>query len=265
MKYKILKELQTIGCIKRGEFVLKSGLKSNLYFDLRKVISYPKLLNKIVEQIYLNVENTDFVIGVPYAGIPYASALCSSYNIPMLFLVGWRGEPYKKDEPQHLVQGELTEKILQSLNINYSILPDHIEYCEYIVEDAIKYIKNTNKPYVLLVKRQTFEKYLPINSDLKNINPKKLNRYEVLETIEKQYQDDKCYYILVALREHVKEGKPLTVAMEAFPSSFPYLYCSIVGAGESVGDIGDSLGKAYELYHQKQKMQSTEYWCEVLC
>lgn len=29
------------------------------------------------------------------------------YGIPMLFLVGWRGEPGKKDEPQHVFQGRL--------------------------------------------------------------------------------------------------------------------------------------------------------------
>lgn len=34
------------------------------------------------------------------------------YNIPMLLLVGWRGEPGKRDEPQHLVQGEATPGLL---------------------------------------------------------------------------------------------------------------------------------------------------------
>lgn len=34
------------------------------------------------------------------------------YNIPILFLIGWRGEPNKKDEPQHISQGEITQDIL---------------------------------------------------------------------------------------------------------------------------------------------------------
>ena len=105
------------------------------------------------------------------------------YNIPLLILMGWRGEPYKKDELQHKAQGEKTEQLLKTLDINYSILSDNIDYAKKMIDEAVHYNNTTNKPYVLLVKRQTFEKYLPINSDLKNINPKKLNRYEVLETI----------------------------------------------------------------------------------
>lgn len=34
------------------------------------------------------------------------------YSIPMLLLVGWRGEPGKRDEPQHVVQGQATPGIL---------------------------------------------------------------------------------------------------------------------------------------------------------
>ena len=46
------------------------------------------------------------------------------YNIPLLMLIGWRGEPDKKDEPQHIKQGKVTGKLLEAMGIKYEILPD---------------------------------------------------------------------------------------------------------------------------------------------
>jgi len=42
-------------------------------------------------------------------------AVPSVYSIPMLLLVGWRGEPGKRDEPQHMIQGQATPGILGML------------------------------------------------------------------------------------------------------------------------------------------------------
>ena len=39
------------------------------------------------------------------------------YSIPMLLLIGWRGEPGVKDEPQHAVQGKATEGLLSKYPI----------------------------------------------------------------------------------------------------------------------------------------------------
>jgi phosphonopyruvate decarboxylase len=111
------------------------------------------------------------------------------YNIPMLLLVGWRGEPYKKDEPQHLAQGEVSEAILNSLGIKYYILPDHIEYAQFVIDESVKYIKETNKPCVLLVKRQTFEEYV---SPKENIDSNEnIKRYSALKIIAEQLSDYK--------------------------------------------------------------------------
>ena len=44
------------------------------------------------------------------------------YGIPVLFVVGWRGEPGVHDEPQHLYQGEITLRLLEDLEIPFFIL-----------------------------------------------------------------------------------------------------------------------------------------------
>ena len=44
------------------------------------------------------------------------------YSIPLILIIGWRGSPRVKDEPQHNVKGKITEQILKLLNIKYTIL-----------------------------------------------------------------------------------------------------------------------------------------------
>lgn len=44
------------------------------------------------------------------------------YGIPVIFLVGWRGEPGIYDEPQHVFQGEVTLKLLEDMDIQYFII-----------------------------------------------------------------------------------------------------------------------------------------------
>ncbi|WP_295766232.1 phosphonopyruvate decarboxylase [uncultured Oscillibacter sp.] len=39
------------------------------------------------------------------------------YGIPVIFVVGWRGEPGVRDEPQHIYQGAITLKLLEDLGI----------------------------------------------------------------------------------------------------------------------------------------------------
>ncbi len=54
---------------------------------------------------------------------PVASLLNDRvYAIPAVFVVGWRGEPGIKDEPQHIFQGEVTVKLLEDMDIAVFVL-----------------------------------------------------------------------------------------------------------------------------------------------
>lgn len=68
---------------------------------------------------------------------PVASLLNDKvYAIPMIFVIGWRGEPGVHDEPQHIYQGEVTLKLLEDMDIDYFVIGK--ETSEEETEDAMK-------------------------------------------------------------------------------------------------------------------------------
>ena len=84
---KLADELLEAGCIKFGEFTLKSGLISPIYIDLRRIISYPGLLQKIGEAYLPLLKKLKFtrLAGLPYAAIPIATAVSLQGNYPMIY------------------------------------------------------------------------------------------------------------------------------------------------------------------------------------
>ena len=102
------------------------------------------------------------------------------YGVSMLLLVGWRGEPDVKDEPQHIKQGEVSETLLQTLNLPYSIISKDSEDFSTVLTNAVDVMKNQNTPYVILVKKGTFEKYKLKSEKITNYD---LNREGAIKKI----------------------------------------------------------------------------------
>lgn len=72
--------------VKFGDFKLKSGIMSPIYFDIRTVVSYPNILATVAELMWDVVAETQFdlVCGVPYTALPIATVMSIKHNKPMI-------------------------------------------------------------------------------------------------------------------------------------------------------------------------------------
>ena len=87
-------------------------------------------------------------------------SLCDSsvYKIPMIILIGWRGEPGIYDEPQHIKQGAIQEKLLNTLEIPYEIIDNELKNYN-LISKLIAKSKHEVRPVALLIKKNTFSKF----------------------------------------------------------------------------------------------------------
>ncbi|MFH1607949.1 MAG: phosphonopyruvate decarboxylase [archaeon] len=85
------------------------------------------------------------------------------YAIPMVLMIGWRGEPEKPDEPQHKMMGRIMESQLKTLEIPYEILPGNIEEAREVISRAKETAEQNNYASAIIIKKKTFEEYNPRN------------------------------------------------------------------------------------------------------
>ncbi len=85
------------------------------------------------------------------------------YSIPIVLLIGWRGDPETKDHAQHEKQGKITPDLLQTMDIPYRVLSCNEAEVFDLTRWAIKHAKKTNTPTALLAKKGIFEKGIKNN------------------------------------------------------------------------------------------------------
>ena len=78
------------------------------------------------------------------------------YSIPLILIIGWRGSPRIKDEPQHNVKGKITQQILKLLNIDYTILRSNKDLKKF--DKQIKKAKKNKSIVACLIENGTLEK-----------------------------------------------------------------------------------------------------------
>ena len=121
----------------------------------------------------------------PYASLAHEDV----YGIPMLFIIGWRGEPGVKDEPQHVFQGRITCELLELMEIPYTVIDKDTtaESMQKVLAEAVS-ILGKKRAYAIVVKKDTFEsaeKYIWDNQNA-------LNREQVLGKLLEIMDEDAC-------------------------------------------------------------------------
>ena len=107
------------------------------------------------------------------------------YSIPLILIIGWRGSPRIKDEPQHNVKGKITESILRLLNIKCIVLKSKTDLKKF--DKQIKIAKKNNSIVACLIEQGTLKKN---KKDKKNGDFYKLDKEiflkSLLENLEKE-------------------------------------------------------------------------------
>ena len=104
-----LKEFLKKG-IKKGEFTLSSGKKSNYYINVKEIYTNPKILKKISENMKnLVKEEVDAIAGVAVGGIPLAVALSLETGKPFIIV--------RKKEKRHGISSRIEGKIQEGAKV----------------------------------------------------------------------------------------------------------------------------------------------------
>ncbi len=116
------------------------------------------LATESVPLVYLQNSGIGNTIN-PLASLAHPSV----YGIPILLMIGWRGEIINesqiKDEPQHQKQGSITLSQLDLLDIPYEIINKDSQNIDELISKGVRSAKSRKGPFAIIVRKNSFEKY----------------------------------------------------------------------------------------------------------
>lgn len=154
----LIEKLKHVDILKYGDFILKSGVKSNYYCDFRTLISYPNILKSIYKLIPCDLfNNIDLVSGVFFGGIPLANLISFERNIPQIFI----RDNEKTYGTKKLIEGNYIKG--QTV-----LLIEDVITTGNSIKEKIQILENQGLKVVILT-------ILNRNQELNNINNYKIN------------------------------------------------------------------------------------------
>ncbi len=108
------------------------------------------------------------------------------YSVPILFVIGWRGEPGVKDEPQHVKQGRVMLPLLDAMEVPYGLLDGDRSASHDVIAQALNMVVGHGASFALVVKKGALGGYEGVNRK----ETLSLNREWVIEQIVEALGED---------------------------------------------------------------------------
>ncbi|MCK4980502.1 MAG: phosphonopyruvate decarboxylase, partial [Candidatus Delongbacteria bacterium] len=112
------------------------------------------------------------------------------YSVPMVLMIGWRGEPGSKDEPQHMTQGRVQNDLLEAIDMPYYILDKNTDDVESFVNELVSKAKSSSAPVAVVVKAGTFASYELTNNNDNNLQ---ITREQAISSIVDCSKSDEIF------------------------------------------------------------------------
>jgi phosphonopyruvate decarboxylase len=128
--------------------------------------------------------------GLTNATSPLTS-LNFTFKLPVLGFVSLRGEPGVKDEPQHELMGQITEKMLELMKVEWAYLPEEMDVAVEKLKEANKHIE-AGRTFFFVVKKGTFGDVKLNPQSLKQVSNNKLKKANGKQTLPIRTEALKC-------------------------------------------------------------------------
>ena len=114
------------------------------------------------------------------------------YGIPMLLMIGWRGEVLSDgtqvhDEPQHRKQGGITPAQLDILGVPYKVIDHQTRHIKDVISDLTHVALSRSGPVALVVRKKTFE---PFTFTIADSEADRMSRETAIRTVVKALPDE---------------------------------------------------------------------------
>jgi phosphonopyruvate decarboxylase len=167
------------------------------------------------------------------------------YSIPMLIVIGWRGELKDQDEPQHIHYGKITLEMLDTMGISYEIL-DHVSLNDAtLIQKLVNKSYETSSPVALIVKKGIFDKKKIKHHVISLKNNLYLNRYDALSCILNNISDSDIIVSSTGMISREVDD----LIQEKYPLYYKNCFFTIGGMGHT-----SQIALSLSLIHKKKRV-----------